>query len=210
MGSVTGRVSARGQGTRSNWLALRWSDGTSFSIGEDYSGTDAFSYFVPTIENASAAVVALQGRNGEFPLSVAFADNLSAGMTGVQIDLPLPAAPVAPGDGQTGVDGSTAFQWSGDAKVFVFVAEVVGGDAMYVVTSAKQAELPVVPDAPYTPPAGAQFRWHVETHGNLASVDEAAGSEGFISAFFEGRLHGPKRGPGSFTASAARKFTTAP
>ena len=210
MGPVTGRVTARGQGTRSNWLVLRWSDGTSFSIGEDYSGTDAFSYFVPTIENGSAAVVALQGRNGEYPLSVVFADNLSAGMTGVQLDLPLPAAPVAPGDMQTGVDGGTLFRWSGDAKVFVFVAQIAGGDAMYVVTSAKEAKLPVVPEAPYTPPAGSQFRWHVETHDNLASVDEAAGSEGLIGAFFDGRLHGPKRGSGSYTASAVRRFTTAP
>lgn len=210
MGSITGRVNAVGQGARSNWIVLRWTDGSSMLLGADENASETFSYFIPTIPEASSAVVALRGRNFEYPLAVAFADNVSPGQTGIQLEVPQSASVIAPGDNQTNIDGNTMFQWSGDAKVFVFVAETADfKELMHVVTSSKRIRLPVVPAAPYTPPAGAQFKWHVETHGDYASMDEAAGPEGLISAFFANRLQGPRRGPGSYTASAQRTFTTA-
>jgi len=213
MGAIAGRVKALGQGQRENWLYLRWNDGTSFVVGDDGSGSESFSYFVPTIANASAAVVAFVGQPNTFPVAVGFADNLVAQQTDIQIEVPLPSSVVAPGAATSGVGADTMFQWSGDAKVFVFVAQASANeiyDAMYVVTAAKQARLPIVPGVPYAPPAGAEFSWHVETHNAYASVDEAAGDAGLISAFYDGRLHGPRRGPGSYTASESRKFTTAP
>jgi hypothetical protein len=210
-GAVTGRVNAAGQGERENWVVLRFSDGTQLNIADDSSSADAFSYLVPTITNATAAIVALQGRYDQYPRAVAFADNLSANQTGVQIDIPLASTLSAPGDGTMGVDAMTSFQWAGSAKVFVFVAKAKQGyDAMYVVTAATETHLPIGEATLYTPPAGVQFEWHVETHGAYASVDDAAGGEGLISAFFDGHLHGPKRGAGSFTASALRTFVTSP
>jgi hypothetical protein len=210
-GAITGRVTAAGQGDRENWVVLRLSDGTQFMVADDASSADAFSYLVPTIANASAAIIALQGRADQFPRAVAFADNLSAGQTGVQVDVPLTSTLSAPGDGTMRVDATTPFQWAGTAKVFVLVAKAKQGyDAMYVVTAAKEAHLPVGEATSYTPPAGAQFEWHVETHGAYANVDEATGGDGLISAFFDGYLHGPRRGAGSFTASALRTFVTSP
>jgi len=210
-GAITGRVNAAGQGDRENWVVLRFSDGTQFMIADDASSPDAFSYFVPTITNASAAIVALQGRYDQYPRAVAFADNLSAGQTGIQIDIPLASTLSAPGDATMRIDATTPFQWAGSAKVFVLVAKAKQGyDAMYVVTAAKEAHLPIGEATAYTPPAGAVFEWHVETHGAYASLDEATGGDGLISAFFEGYLHGPKRGAGVFTASALRTFVTAP
>jgi hypothetical protein len=210
-GAIAGRVSAAGQGARENWIMVRWNDGAQIFIADDESPLEAFSYLVPTIANASAALVAMQGRYDTYPRAVAFADNLSAGQAGIQIDIPTASSLSAPGDGTMRVDAATRFEWSGDAKVFVLAAKAKQGfDRMYVVTSAKQAKLPIGEASAYTPPAGTTFEWYVETHGPYANIDEAAGSDGLISAFFDGALHGPRRGNGSFTVSALRTFVTTP
>jgi hypothetical protein len=213
-GMITGRVTSKGQGDRQNFIVMRWTDGASATIAVDSAATDAFSYLVPTIPNGSAALIAMTGGWDQFPRSVAFDDNLSAGQNGIDLEI-LPAPSVtAPGNGATNVDAKTAFQWAGDAKVFVFVAQVTkdtdGYDAMYVVTSAKEARLPIGEATGYTPPAGITFDWYVETHNAYASMDEAAGDEGLISAYFDGRLHGPRRGAGAYTASELRTFVTPP
>ena len=209
-GAITGRVSVTGQGERANWVVVRWTDGAQIVIADDESPMEAFSYLVPTITNATAALVAMQGRYDSYPRAVAFADNLSAGQAGIQLDIPASSALSAPGEGTMRVDAATAFQWTGDAKVFVLVARAKQGyDKMYVVTSAKEAKLPIGEATAYTPPVGATFEWYVETHGAYANIDEAAGSDGLISAF-DGELHGPRRGNGSFTVSALRTFVTAP
>jgi hypothetical protein len=210
-GAIAGRVTGKGRGDRRNLLVLRWTDGTSFVLGADEAATEAFSYQVPTIANASAALIGMQGRWDQYPRSVAFADNLSAGQTGITLEIPASASLSAPGDGTTRVDAATPFQWTGDAKVFVWAAHAKQGyDAMFVVTSAKETKLPIGEATAYTPPAGAEFAWSVETHGPYASVDEAAGDEGWISAYFDGRLHGPRRGAGTFTVSEQRPFVTPP
>lgn len=210
-GAIAGRVTGKGQGDRRNVLVLRWTDGTSFVLGADESATEAFSYKVPTIANASAALIGMQGRWDQYPRSVAFADNLSAGQTGITLEVPASASLSAPGDGSMRADATTAFQWAGDAKVFVLAAHAKKGyDAMFVVTGAKETKLPIGEATAYTPPAGAEFSWSVETHGPYASVDEAADDEGLISAYFDGRLHGPRRGAGTFTVSEQRTVVTSP
>ncbi len=210
-GSITGRVNATGQGVRRNVIVLRWTDGTSFVIAADESATENFSYQVPTITNASTALIGMQGRWDQYPRSVGFADNLSAGQTGITLDVPPAPSLAAPGDNTMRVDAATAFQWMGDAKVFVLVAQAKKGyDAMYVVTSAKEAKLPIGEATAYTPPAGTEFQWSVETHGAYASLDEAADDDGLISAYFDDRLHGPRRGAGSYTVSERRTFVTPP
>jgi hypothetical protein len=211
-GMITGRVASRGQGDRQNFIVMRWIDGASATIAVDSAATDAFSYLVPTIANGSASLIAMAGRWDQFPRSAAYADNLSAGQNGISLEI-LPAPSVnAPGDGATGVDAKTAFQWAGEAKVFVFVAEVKKDayDAMYVVTSEKETRLPIGEATGYTPPAGTTFNWYVETHNAYASMDEAAGGEGLIGAYFDGRLHGPRRGRGTYTVSELRTFVTKP
>jgi hypothetical protein len=211
-GMITGRVTSKGQGDRRNFLVMRWTDGASATIAVDTASPEAFSYLVPTITNGSAALIAMQGGWDQFPRSAVFADNLSPNQNGINLEIPPAASVSAPGNGAMRVDATTTFQWTGEAKVFVFVARVKKDayDAMYVVTSAKEARLPIGEATGYTPPAGTEFDWYVETHDVYASVDEAAGGDGLISAYFDGRLHGPRRGPGSYTASERRTFNTPP
>jgi hypothetical protein len=213
-GAVTGRVNAPGTGDRSNWIILRWTDGTAFTLAIDTAATDTFSYLIPTITEASTTIIAARVCNYAGGLcALAYADNLSPRQTDVQLDIPLPPTLSSPGEGTTRVDAMTTFQWTGDAKLFVFAAktkESMGYDAMYVVTSKKETRLPVGTATSYTPPVGTQFEWHVETHGDYASVDAATGSEGLIGAYFEGYLHGPRRGSGTFTSTETRTFTTTP
>lgn len=208
--ALTGRVTAPGQGTRENWVMLRWTDGTTFLVASDSPTADTFSYLVPTIEGATASVLAFRGRSNAFPVAVAYADHAAGGQA-MQLDIPLPPTLSAPGAGMAGVTGETEFKWTGDAKLFVFVARATERyDAMFVVTGEKSTKLPIGDLTAFTPGAGSEFAWHIETHGDYASVDAATGGEGFIASFLPGGYDGPHRGSGSFSASATRTFVTPP
>jgi hypothetical protein len=149
------------------------------------------------------------------PYAVGFIDGVVLGSSDNSIAIPAPPQLVAPAEAQTAVDTTTAFQWLGTGNVFVlhFVAKETN-DELFLVTSQKTGGLPARGRIPYVAPPNAQFSWRVEWHGDLAaslgSVDDAVGPAGFLSAFWRDRLHGPKRGAGSYAASEERTFTTAP
>ena len=209
MGTIAGRANVPGEGPRTNWVRMRWRDNAFLPISEETPGPDSFSYFVPSVPDASLMFVAIRGTVGSRPLALGIADDLSVGKSDIQVDVPAWSSLTAPADTKSNVDESTLFQWRNEAKISMFVAnESEGNDVMYVVTAAKEAHLAMVPKVPYTPRAGATFEWFVTTHGDFASMDEATGPDGFISAYSYAQVHGPRRGPGSFTSSASRTFTT--
>jgi len=214
-GTVSGSVTSHG-GSRSNWFVLRWPDGTSLSTAlADEGPSDAFSLVVPNIADASLAVIAMEGSVVRPPYAVSFLDGVVVGSTDNRIAIPAVPQSVVPAEAKTGVDATTAFEWVATGNVFVlhFIAKETD-DEFFLVTGKKTGSLPGRGRVPYVAPANAQFIWRVEWHGDLASsvrsVDDAVGPAGFLSAFWENRLHGPKRGPGSYAVSEDRTFTTAP
>jgi hypothetical protein len=203
-GTVTGLAEER-----RNELYLRFpDDNTSLPLIDQWDAEDSFTYTVPSLPGATLTVVA---KNVVNPggMAAAYAEI----EPGADANLALPALPilVGPEQDKTGVDGTTLFQWNGEPRVYVLWANsVTDNDKIYVVTRDNQARFPIGAEYGYTPRAGAQFVWSLEVHDNYASVDEATSEAGFLSAYADDTIRGPRRGDGTFVRSQARNFWTPP
>jgi hypothetical protein len=203
-GAVSGSVTGATANTRSNEVYVRFTDTTAILVASDGAATGSFSYIVPNLPNAVIDVVARNDLNNGF--AAAFADNVAPNQAGVALSIPTIPTLTAPADSKTNVDQTTLFQWTGDAKLFLFCAYSQSTyDALCVLTSQKQTHLPAPPTV-----AGMGFSWYVETHDDFASVDAASGPGGFISSYSYGYISGPRRGNGSYAESSNRVFTSAP
>jgi hypothetical protein len=211
-GTLSGNVSGAAGRSRENWVELIWNDGTVLPLTFDEAvGSDAFSYVVPTLPNTRIGVIGLAGDANDPPFAVAYVDDAASGQSGIALNLPAAVSLGGPADAKTSVDGTSMFTWTGDDNVYVLAAYAAESDeSLYVVTSKKEAKLPIAPFLPYVPRANTAFEWRVETHGKFASVDEATAEAGLIGPFFEYGLRGSKRGAGTYTESGHRKFTTPP
>jgi hypothetical protein len=206
-GAVTGNPSL---GDRHNEVYLRFRDqNTALKLVDQWSAADSFEYPVPNLPGSSLTVVAKSVANPP-GIAAAYAE-VEPG--GPQLTLELPALPTltAPDDGKTNIDGDTEFHWNGSAHVFLLAARSIPtNDAIYVVTEAKQTRLPIGIQFGYTPQASSDFSWSVEVHDTHATIDEATGEVGHLSAYAAEDIRGPKRGPGTFARSVPRYFTTTP
>jgi hypothetical protein len=203
-GAVSGSVIGATANTRSNEVYVRFTDTTALLVASDDAATGSFSYIVPNLPNAVIDVVARNDINDAF--AAAYADNIAPNQSGVALSIPTIPTLTAPADSKTNVDQATLFQWTGDAKVFLFCANAHSNyDALCVLTSQKQTHLPAAPTL-----AGMDYYWYIETHGDFASVDAASGPDGFISSYSASYIRGPKRGNGTYAESSSRVFTTTP
>ena len=211
-GNVSGTVTGQSN-NRINNVYLRFADNSALELISTTPATNTFSYLVPNnIPDATFTVVAQDENNGlNQGFTAAYADNVTPGQTGIALALPEVPLLNMPSAGKENVDGNTLFQWSGSAKVFLLCASSADNfDRACVLTSQKQAKLPVSPVTDFTPAANSNYKWEVEVHGNFASVDDAAGSDGFLSAYANGWIDGPARGSSSYANSASWSFKTAP
>jgi len=209
-GNVSGTIVGPNQ-NRAVRAVLRFADATALELLSDFRAADSFSYLVPKLPDTSVALSAEDRANGRAQgITAAIIDDVAPGKT---VALTLPPVPtlIAPAANKAEVDGTTVFQWNGDARVFLMCAEsTFNYDRVCVLTSNETALLPVMPASDFVPAANTGFIWYVETHDYYASVDEAAGEAGYLSAYSYGRIVGPKRGHGAYTRSAERLFTTRP
>jgi hypothetical protein len=212
-GLVTGTVTGPGQGRRSNFADLHFTDGTAMTVAIDDSAQASFSYLLPNLPNASVAVLASEGQlypveHESLPFSLARVVNVVPGQSGVNLQIPTAAVLSSPATNASNLNGESVFAWTLGGHVAVLGAEL-GDFKFYVVTKEAQAKLPVFPISAVSLPANAKGTWHVETHGAATTVDEAAGPDGFLDpdAFF---LDGPPGAAGSFTLSEKRAFQSAP
>ncbi|MDD9966364.1 MAG: carboxypeptidase-like regulatory domain-containing protein [Myxococcales bacterium] len=203
-GLIEGTVEGALASDRRNAMFLRFRDGASIQLLEQYNAPDSFSYLAPVVSEAALVVAAI----GRLPgYSVAYVDGATPGSE-VSLTPPQPATPFAPGDGATGIDASTTFTWNGPDQVYLLRVE---NDDFYetfwVVTSNKQATIPAAPLTDLTLDHGQAYWWVVSTHHRYGSVDEATGRDGFLDAYCYGELAGPSRGDGSHTESSVFTFT---
>jgi hypothetical protein len=137
----------------------------------------------------------------------AYVDGVTPGTIDLSLALPTQAQLLQPAVGKANVDESSPFEWTGPQTVFIACARKgLNGPYVYVVTAAKQALLGE-PNSTGALEAGVEHFWWVETHGDFANVDAATASAGFLSGY---NLRGAPRTAGTFTKTAARRFTTAP
>jgi hypothetical protein len=209
---VAGTITAPSFAQRTNTVHLRYTDNAAIQLVNEYDAPDTYSYLVPSaIANTSVVVAATVNTPGYTPFAVAYKDGVTPGATGVTLDVPSPATPLTPGGGTSNVTNNNLFTWTGPDQVYVFHVENANFyEGYYVVTTAKEARIPSPPVTNLPLQANGTYRWDVSTHLPRASVDEAAGPEGFLDAYCYGGVYGPSRGHGSHTVSARLQFTTAP
>jgi hypothetical protein len=199
-GMLKGTVTHHG-GRRTNWAVLRWPDGTSLALDSDDTTTDAFSLLVPLVADASLSVVALEGLITETsPYAVAFVDDALPGQD-LALSVPAPPTQIAP-PANAMLAQDTEFDWSSTSPVSVVrISSPDMVDQMFIVVAGQSAKLPSVKALSYALPRNARFTWRVERHGEAASVDDAMGKNGYLSAFWSNGLHAEKRGSGSYASS---------
>lgn len=210
--TVSGTFTAPTGGTRENHVYVRFPDDAAVKILTDGTTNGGYSFLVPQIAMSSIAIAATHGGSFGPPYAVAYVDGVAPGATDVDLEVPVPATPIAPATGATNVDENTTFSWSGDDQVYMFVAREASiyYETFYVITAAKQATLPL---SHVTVPAlrrNQTYLWNVRTHRRFATVDDATGPDGYLDSYCYGRLRGPRRGAGTHTASLNYSFTTAP
>jgi hypothetical protein len=207
-GSITGTVVSSGS-ERENDVYIHFTSGASIHLASLDVTTADFTYLVPTLPNASIAIAAQTGTISRPPFAVAHQDGLAAGQTGVRITIPVPATLIEPADGTKPLPANATFRWSGGSGVSVWhLSSVNFYEDMFIVTADKQAQLPAPADGGLALAAGQPYTWSVENHGNLATMDDATGSNGFLdSSSRDGQVVGPRRDSGSYTGSAERLVT---
>ena len=182
--TLTGTVSGGDPSTRANLVSVRFADGTILPIIDDAPGSPAsFSYNVPALPQASLSVAAASGVLA--PFALVHVEDVAAGAAPLALRIPDPVNLGAPAAGSV-VTPATPFSWSSsDATPHTFLWHLETGDTLhgiYVLTTRTQVSLPAFADG-FSLPSDTDIFWSVETHGNPADVDDAAGPNGFLDAF---------------------------
>lgn len=215
MNLSTGQISGTTTGgvfdPRSNYVALRFSDGTAMPLIDESADADAFSYFVPNLPGASFVMGAADGTSSFPPYAVVHREYPTLGPIDAPLAIPRPVTLSAP-QVDAPVTPLTRFSWSPlsqTATTFLWHLEFVDTfQGIFVLTQRTQIELPQFPDG-FTVPPGIRATWAVETHGDAPNVDAFAGPDGYLDSFSLGEAYpvGPNRNDGYYTESERRLFT---
>jgi hypothetical protein len=205
---IAGEVSGGPLGERSNYVAVRFDDGTALPLIDESSTDESFTFIVPALDDTSLVVAAADGLSGVPPYALAWQDGISVDDVNISLDIPNPVTPTAPQIGAS-VDADTTFSWSTagqTATTFLWHLESnspTAYEGMLVVTTRTTLELPTFFDG-FTILPGTSFVWSVETHGDAPDVDALTGQGGFLDPFSVSSSFpvGPGRGGGYYTESA--------
>jgi hypothetical protein len=209
---IAGSISGGEVGARSNYVALRFDDGTALPLVDDTNSAETFAYLVPVLPEASLVVAAADGSSGFPPYTLGWQDGLAPDAADIALAIPNAVDLSGPLSGAS-VDAETRFAWSTagqTARTFVWHLESTGPffEGMLVITQRTQIALPEFPDG-FSLLPGTPFVWSVETHGDAPDVDALAGPDGFLDPFSVGESFpvGPGRGGGYYTESARNAGT---
>jgi hypothetical protein len=207
---ITGEVSGGALGELSNYVAVRFDDGTALPLVDESTTDESFTFIVPALEETSLVVAAADGTPGDPPYALAWQDGIAADDVNISLDIPNPVTPTAP-QLDASVDADTTFSWSTagqTAETFLWHLESNGPtfEGMLVVTTRTTLELPTFFDG-FTILPGTPFVWSVETHGDAPDVDALTGPNGFLDPFSVSASFpvGPGRGGGYYTESVRNR-----
>jgi len=224
-GNILGTVTPAGFDTRANRVFLQFTSNAFIKLVDDDKGLNTFTYKVPTIANSSITFTASEGDAEYGAYAMAHQDGLAAGATGVAVTIPKPANHLAliPATAVNKVDATTQFTFQagvGSSGLYVVAFEdgdtsSLKTDGLFIVTTKKTFKLPKVANDTFALVPATTYYWRVQTHGSLATMDEAAAPGGFLDPFGDDYYHispgGPRRGSGSFSVSDySDKITMAP
>jgi hypothetical protein len=209
--TVSGAVVAPTTDDRSNAAFVQFATGAVIELASQ-TGSSAlanYSFLVPTLPNATITVVAREGDASFGALALAHRSNLTSGQTTPALTIPAPPTLVGPADGST-LNESSMFTWLGPQSTSVWHAESVSFyESIYVVTARKSIPMPTFPNG-FSLRAADDAFFRVEAHGDAATVDELAGSNGFVDSFgpWGDVPDGPRRDAGTFAISGSSLFWT--
>ena len=208
--TLAGSVSAGNFAERSNSVSVRFASGATIGLARNTPTTDAFSYLVPTLSNASISFAAAEGcYQSASSCALVHKDGLSGGNPNFQVTIPTPASGLATSPAGD-VSAATQFTFAEHTGPYVSVLSNAGtsSDRLFVIGNQRPFKIPTVTDGSYALMPGATYVWSIETHGTPASVDEMAGPGGFIDSYADrhGSLEptGKRAGDGTFTVSARK------
>lgn len=216
VGNVAGSVTPFSDDDRENAVFLRFKSNAFIQVAsETTTAPNNFSYLVPQLPDCSVTVMA---REGYYlgPMGLAHRDGLSPGDTSVALEIPEPAQPLTPASGDDNVTMATKFNFKpsadNDGAFVVWLENFDYYQILFIVTSKTQLTIPEVAGGIFRLDANQFYRWHVETHGDFATVDEMTSAGGFIDEFGSdfSLPVSPKQEDGSYTLSGGFGFTTAP
>jgi hypothetical protein len=208
-GTVSGTVVSAVGDDRANLVFVRFPDGGSIELVNDYPPPSTFSYLVPTLPGGATITVAASYGFGSAEYAVAHRDGLAAGQANIALTIPTPVLLDSPESG-TIAGPATTLQWSA-ATGAVQVIHIEDRDyyqgAFVVTRNARLASIPTFEGFELRP-AGVHL-WNIETHGSFATVDAFAGPEGGLDSMGSSTdaPMGPKTGSGTYTQSLTRSFT---
>jgi hypothetical protein len=216
--SITGSVTPVGSGDRTNSVFVRFKSGASITLASHTPTTETFSYLVPQLTDASISVAAAEeDSNGGY--SVIHKDGLNPGDSVGALEVPAPPVTLGPtGSTADTVDDATSFSFKGStASAGAYVIHIEADQfyqSLFIVTQKTTFTIPKVLDGGYELTSGRLYRWSVETHGSLKTVDQMARAGGFADPYAglaqwsaPGKPMGLNQDSGSYTSSGIAFFT---
>jgi hypothetical protein len=208
-GQFTGTVTVPSGYTLAGKLVyVRVSQSAVISLFSEGNANTNLSYYTPGISGATlllgVAASKSGGGNGIF-----WKTGLATSATGVSVNFVAPPEVSLPVNAATGVDTTVTFSWTamtGGVHLVVFQGGA-GAPSYYVLTSGTSATIPNMKTFGLGLPASTAYSWYVYGFGPFATVDDAAGSAGFITAL---SVPVAAAGDAYYGQSASRTFTTAP
>jgi hypothetical protein len=207
--TVSGTVVSPTTNERSNAAYVRFTSGAVIELANQTgaNATANYSFLVPTLPNATITVVAREGNSSFGAVGVAHRSNVTSGQTTPALTIPTPPVILGPASGST-LNDSSMFSWNGSQDVSIVHMESNNFyESIYVVTAKKTIPMPAFING-FVLRTGDDAYFRVEVHGELATVDEAAGENGFVDALgpYGDSPDGPLRDAGTFALSAGSAF----
>jgi hypothetical protein len=209
--TISGAVVSPSTDERTNAAFVRFTSGAVIELASQTgsSATANYSFLVPSLPNATITVMASEGNSSFGAAAVAHRSNVTSGTTTAALTIPSPPVISAPANGST-LNANSMFTWSGPQDVSIVHMESVSFyESLYIVTARKSVPMPTFQNG-YALRAADDAWFRIEAHGSPATVDEAAGPNGFVDAFgpWADAPDGPRRDAGTFALSAASGFWT--
>lgn len=204
--SLSGSVSVpTGYTLSTKALAVNFVTNASISLLSDSTSTTSFTYITPNVSGATMQLTA-QATSGT-NIVAGFKTGLAANASGANLSLPAAPQQSLPVNAATGVNTSTNFTWtpfSGGAHLVIIQA--AGKPTYFILTTGTNATIPDLTSLGLGLPAATNYSWAVYGFAPFASVDAAAGPNGFL-----GVLGGSVPSGESYIGiSSGFTFTTAP
>lgn len=199
-GTISGTITVPATLTLgSKTLSLAFSSNRSMSLGSEGGTATAFTYNVPIVTGTTLTVSAMASGGGG--LSSATQTGITVGATGVGLslaDVPQLSLPV---NSASNVTTTTPFSWTAvpSAAYLILFNGPAGQPDYIIITGTANATIPDLTSLGLGLPKNLGYSWSVFLFGPHASIDAAAGANGFVPV-----------GDAQNATSASRTFTTAP